>query len=544
MQNTPFNSVQVKTPPHSKFNMTHTHRMSFKMGKIVPFFFEECAPTDYWQIKTDTLIRFAPLQTPVMEMFDVLIEYFFIPYRLLWDDFEDWIAGQSIRLPPSMDNWGDGITPVTIENSSLHDYLGVVPGQIYMEAEANDFNCFGHLAYQKIWFDWYRDQNHQYEGEDWFKDWQIKTTTTLPIDLTDVDLGRKWATLRNRAWSPDYFTTALPWAQKGSAILIPFGEFTDVDVYTEGAGDGSEQGSVYRRIITEDPVGTGNFTQFQNAAGPNTPSSRLKTAGEDLITYIDARQSGYKAETSMLAVPSPTINELRRAEAVQKWLELNARTGTRYNEFVLGNFGRKTKDARLDRAEMIGMQRAPVIVSEVLQTATTAEGTLGDMGGRAITATDGQFYKWTCHEHGCIIGNITILPRAAYFQGMNKKFWRKSHFDYPVPLLSQIGEQAIEIRELYYIGELDNKTTFGYTPRYSDWKYSQNRISGDFRTTLDDWHYARKFATEPALNEQFLTYSNDNRIFAVTEDIDNIYAQLLIMAEVDRALPFYGTPTD
>lgn len=538
MENNIFNSVRIPTPPSSKFNMTHSHRLSMKMGNITPFFFEECAPGDYWSLKADALVRLAPLQTPVMEMFDVKIEFFFVAYRLLWNDFEEWITGQSIRLPPSIDSWGGGIDPRPIEIGSLHDYLGVVPEIIYDVVEGNDPNAFGHLAYQKIWFDWYRDQNHQFEGEDWFKQWQIQAGNEL-LDITNDGINNKWCILRKRAWTHDYFTSALPWAQKGSAVLIPFGQYADVPVYTD---PDEPIGTVYRRVADNDPM-TAAAAAFSNAGGPVTASSRLGNFGD--LSYINAEQSGFMARTSELITPSPTINELRRAEAIQKWLERNARAGTRYKEHVLANFGENTKDSRLDRAEMIGMQSAPIIVSEVLQTATTAEGTLGDMGGRAITATDGQYYTYKCREHGCIIGNITIMPRAAYYQGMNKKFWRKSHFDYPQPLLAQIGEQAIENRELYMTGSgATGRITWGYQSRYADWKYAQSRISGDFRISLDDWHYARKFASLPGLNEDFLTYSNDNRIFAVTEDIDNCYAQILILSNVDRKLPFYGTPTN
>ena len=499
-----------------------------KMGNIVPFLFEETVPGDRWKIKTDILTRFAPLSTPVMEMFDIKVEYFNVPYRLLWQSFEEWIVGELQVNPPSMTNVSDGGVPILV--GSLHDYLGIVPTISYAVEFGNNFNAFGHLAYQKIWFDWYRDQNHQFANDRWEKDWIIKEGEEL-INLVTQSVRRsQYEPLRVRARDHDYLTSALPWAQKGDAILIPFGEFENVPV--EYAN---------------------NVTQWQRQSGGTFNSGYLIADANGGITantedplnsnvYI----SNGLAQTSELAVPSPTINELRRAEAIQKWLERNARAGTRYVEHVLANFGKKTKDYRLARAEMIGAQSMPIIVSEVLQTSGTADGAgvLGDMGGRAISASDGQYFTYTASEHGCIIGNITVMNKSAYYQGVNKKFWRKTPFDYVQPLLAQIGEQPIEIREVFITGAEDQRATWGYQSRYADWKYGQNQISGDFRTSLDDWHYAFKMDSVPGLNMGFISWTGDNRIFNVEEDIDNIYCMLNINLQVERALPFYGTPTN
>lgn len=522
-----FNSVRVEVPPYSTFDLSHTHRLSLKMGNIVPFLFEETVPGDRWKIKTDILTRFAPLITPVMEQFDIKVEYFNVPYRLLWQSFEEWIVGELSVNPPSMTNISDG--GVSINVGSLHDYLGIVPQISYAVEFGNNFNCFGHLAYQKIWFDWYRDQNHQFANDRWEKDWIIKEGQELINLVTDTVRRSKYEPLRIRAREHDYLTSALPWAQKGDAVLIPFGEFEDVPVQ-------AETGTSWSLSRTDGVPIAPNALQVGGGA------NNLEIQGSGSALYFN----NIIAKTAELAVPSPTINELRRAEAIQKWLERNARAGTRYVEHVLANFGKKTKDYRLARAEMIGAQSMPVIVSEVLQTSGTTEGAgvLGDMGGRAISASDGQYYTYTASEHGCIIGNITVMNKSAYYQGVNKKFWRKSPFDYVQPLLAQIGEQPVEIREVYITGAEDQRGTWGYQSRYADWKYGQNRISGDFRTSLDDWHYAFKMDEVPGLNMGFISWSGDNRIFAVQEEIDNVYVMMNISLQVERALPFYGTPTN
>ena len=523
-----FNSVRVEVPPYSTFDLSHTHRLSMKMGNIVPFLFEETVPGDRWKIKTDILTRFAPLSTPVMEMFDIKVEYFNVPYRLLWQSFEEWIVGELQVNPPSMTNVSDGGVPILV--GSLHDYLGIVPTISYAVEFGNNFNAFGHLAYQKIWFDWYRDQNHQFANDRWEKDWIIKEGEEL-INLVTQSVRRsKYEPLRLRARDHDYLTSAQPWAQKGDAVLIPFGEFENVPVHSI---QGPNQPNIIKRT---DGVAIGSVEIL------NHSNTGILRDGADRSLYI----GNLEAQSSELAVPSPTINELRRAEAIQKWLERNARAGTRYVEHVLANFGKKTKDYRLARAEMIGAQSMPIIVSEVLQTSGTADGAgvLGDMGGRAISASDGQYFTYTASEHGCIIGNITVMNKSAYYQGVNKKFWRKTPFDYVQPLLAQIGEQPVEIREVFITGAEDQRGTWGYQSRYADWKYGQNQISGDFRTSLDDWHYAFKMDSVPGLNMGFISWTGDNRIFNVMEDIDNVYCMLNINLQVERALPFYGTPTN
>ena len=523
-----FNSVRVESPKSSTFDMSFSNRLSMPIGKLIPVLAEECLPGDYWTLRSESLVRFAPLVSPVMEKFDVYIDYFFVPYRLLWEQFEGWIMGTANDTSvPQMFNT-DGTTN-QYEIGGLADYFGI-PVDL-----ANDYtvglNMMMFVAYQKIWFDWYRDNNLELQDEDWDKTYKIDDDNfRAKYNKTGF-----YFTLRNANWEHDYFTSALPWAQRGDAITIPF-----------TLGDAPVKRDIKTIpdnywFVSPNNANSGSGIVGDSTGDPGRGNAQIKdTSGNYYDTHIEIKQHYADLDSSVFA---PTIEEFRRAVAIQKWLELTARTGSRYNEYVEGNYDMKTQDYRLGRAEFIASERYPVIVSEVLQTSeTTDTNVLGQMAGRAISSNAEEGKNYLVREHGCIIGLCYVKTRAAYFQGVDRKFLRKDKFDYGIPSLAQIGEQPIYNLELIVQNNTDDYETFGYQSRYADWKYSKNMICGEFKTTLDEWHYARKFANVPSLNPSFVQWSNDQRIFAVA-DQQNVLMWLNFKNFVSRKLPFYGTPT-
>lgn len=525
-----FDSVYFKRPQSNRFNLSHDHKLTCNMGQLIPFLTVEVVPGDRFQIRNESLTRFAPMLAPVMHRFNLYTHYFFVPNRILWKNWENWITGHKAETinPPTIHVGGDFIN--VIGDNSLGDYLGLVTEREYKQLDGNDISALPFAAYQKIWFDYYRDQNLIEEDVD-------PEVYQLPNGVFNIDstLGQRLTALRKRAWRKDYFTSALPWAQKGEAVTIPFGEFQDVPITFN-------QAPAYAMRVVDGAPSTGN-------TGVNINSSAgLAQANNGTPIYFDLDAT---ADTSALALPAPTIDELNKAYRVQEWLQKNARSGTRYIESNEAHFGVRSSDKRLQRPEFIGGSKAPIVVSEVLQTSgtnTVEENVLGDMGGHAISADAGKNQYYNAEEHGFIIGILSILPEASYFQGIPKMFLRKDKFDYLWPSFARLGEQPILNKELFYVGTTAEKEedngVFGYTPRYADYRYMPSRVSGEFRKSLDYWHYGRKFLNRPALNQDFVEYSNDNRIFAIiNEDVQQVYVHMNNICYVDRMLPLFASPS-
>lgn len=545
-----FNSVQVKRPPHTKFPITHSNRFTTQMGILYLAMAEPMVPGSYAKLETHNLIRFPSLSAPVMETFDVTFDYFYVPDRYTFKGTEDFHTGKKPVTQPTMVRYSHELA---IPRGSIVDMLGLpltmydagaadfVPTEFSPELNTEVLMTF-FAAYQKIWFDWYRDQNHQYPEDDWNDSWRLNEGQ-YAYNSPNPEIN-KYFQVRKKAWTHDYFTSALPWPQRGDAVAIPMGTMPDVPVYNAPNTGTMPTATQYKQVIDNDALTAGD-AQYA-AAGGGAYSYLKNPTGE--LSWIDTEASGHMARTSEITIGAATIDELNKAYRIQEWLQLSARTGQRYVEYVLGNFGEYTEDYRLERAQFVGSYTQPLVVSEVLQTSGNQEldpnGFLGDMGGRVITASNGKVMRYKAKEHGILMCIMYVMPRAAYTQGIDKKFRRLDKFEYIVPLLGQIGEQPIYNSELMVTtNDKDNNAVFGYGPRYSDWKYGKSIVAGEFRDTLDDWQYSRKFANPPALNADFLTYSNDNRIFNyMGDDADHIYTQLIHYIDMVHPLPMYGTP--
>lgn len=517
MATTPiFDTVQLAKVASNSFNLTHDVKMSFNMGELIPITTVEVLPGDKFSVQTEHLLRFQALLSPVLHKVFVYTHYFFVPNRITWANFEKFIIGANDPDIPAAP-YVSGTMPV----GSLGDYLGLPTGVSIDKASALPF-----AAYQKIYNDYYRDQNLE---DDLFPD------GTALADGSNTYASKPWLyELRKRAWEKDYFTSALPWAQKGEPVNLPVGNFEDVIV--EVAGDNGP-------AILQTPSGT----PLTNAVNITTDAgAELEADGFGAVLNPNG---SLVAKTSELESNSIDIEDLRTAIRLQEFLERNARGGTRYTEQVYTHFNTRTGDARLNRPEYIGGGKQSVAFSEVLQTSTGTEtdpSPTGTMAGHGLSMGINKGFNYTATEHGYIIGIMSVMPTTAYQQGIPRHFSKFDPLDYAWPTFAHLGEQAILNRELYYdpANPTYNDNTFGYTPRYAEYKYLPNRVAGDFRSSLNFWHMGRIFADPPVLDADFIKSNPTTRVFAVEdENTDKMLAHVLNKIYVRRKLPIFGTPT-
>jgi hypothetical protein len=517
-----FSMVETNRPSSNEFNLTHDRKFSTKFGQLTPIMVMDCVPGDSVKLSGNAMVRLAPLIAPIMHRIDVTIHYFFVPHRIVMQDWEKFITGGEDGEDNTIWSYGE-YDPAEYDAGDLPDYMGLPVETDFVGSSGNTFNvsALPFLSYQKIWNEYYRDQNLQTAVLD--------ETTSGEIDGTDWE---EITTMRNRAWRHDYFTSALPFTQKGPEAMLPLG--TTAPVVAKNDALGPPDMLQYLRLVSNENIDP-NADLTSDANGWLTGNS---------TSYLDLGDSHY-ADLSSAA--SASINDLRRAIHLQVWLERNARGGSRYTESIAVHFGVQSSDKRLNRPEFIGGMRSPVKVSEVLQTSNndTQETPQGNMAGHAISVGGGKKYKYFCEEHGYIIGLMSVMPEPAYQQGIPRHFSRDDKFDYYWPEFAHIGEQPIYGREVAITNSSSyNNGVFGYTPRYAEYKYMMNTVHGDFKTTMDFWHLGRKFSSLPNLNSAFIEMRNQetDRVFAVQDGTDTLWCQVLNEVYARRLMPVFGTP--
>lgn len=452
----------------SKFNLSHTRLLTCSMGELVPIGLVEVLPGDTIQHSISMLARAMPLATPPMHPVRMKVHNWFVPHRIIWDDWEDFITGG----PDGMD--ASVFPTMNISNSlegTLGDYLGLPLGNL------GSVSALPFRAYVKIFNDNYRDQDLVAE---------VALSTASGLDATTNRI------LLNSAWEKDYFTTARPFEQKGPTITLPIGTSAPVSI-TQSVrnSDGMSQGDI--------------FVEQSGLGGKVFLSPGLAGAGSDQSTLVGT--------ADLTAATAVDINTVREAFALQRYQEARARYGSRFTEY-LAFLGIRSSDARLQRSEYLGGGTQNLSFSEVLQTASTtaaADG-VGTMYGHGIGAMRSNRYRKFFEEHGYIVSLLHILPQTMYPQGIARTWNRRVKEDFWQRELQHIGQQPVLMKEVFATGAGPD-TTFGYQDRYDEYRRAESRVSGEFLSTLNDWHFARLLAAQPTLNASFVTADPTKRPF-------------------------------
>ena len=510
--------------PRSKFDAQKTHKTTFDAGYLIPVYVDEVLPGDTFNLKMTAFARLATPLYPIMDNMVMDSFFFFVPNRLIWNNWQKFMGQQenptdSISyIVPTQTSPTSGYTV-----GSLQDYMGLpTVGQI--TAGNTITHCaFWPRAYNLIWNEWFRDENLQ---------------TSVVVDKGDGPDTSSNYTLLRRGKRHDYFTSALPWPQKGASVTLPLGSSAPILRTTNAPG------------LTTYNAGTNTFTPAGsvNVVGGSGILSASSTSG---AISFDPNGSLY---ADLSAATAATINQLRQSFQIQKLLERDARGGTRYTEIIRSHFGVISPDARLQRPEYLGGGSTPINVNPIAQTSgTNASGTTTPLGnlaamGTALAHNHGFTQSFT--EHGVIIGLVSVRADLTYQQGLDRMWSRSTRYDFYFPAFATLGEQSVLQKEIYATGNATaDNTVFGYQERWAEYRYKPSKITGLFKSTsagtIDAWHLAQKFTTAPTLNTSFIQEQPPvSRVVAVGSAANG--QQFLFDSFFDvkmaRPMPMYSVP--
>lgn len=533
-----FQSIAKIDVPRTMFDRSHTYKTTLDGGYLVPIFVDEALPGDSWRLKYRQLCRMTTPIAPFMDNVHASIFFFSVPKRLLWDNFEDFITGSH---KGKLGTTHTTYPTAEIDSASWYEYQGKRTIYDYMgipkpaQGKSIKVNELPLRAYTMCYNEWFRDEN---------------LVDEVPLDTSDAEQGDHFY-LQRRGKRRDYFTSCLPWPQKGPDVNLPLGTMAPVYgndyalMLTNGAVNFNAGGltSADNRIWMKPiPSGTPNptVTDVNDSAATQAGNGRFgviqKSAGLNSGLYADLSNA-----------TAATINSLREAFAVQHVLERDARGGTRYVESLLSHFSVQSPDFRLQRPEYLGGGRIDFMVNSVAQTsATDTQSPQGNLSAVAYSVGEVGFQA-SFVEHCIVLGIICIYTDLTYQQGLNRMWSRSSRFDEYWIEFAHLGEQPVFEKEIFCDGTETDDTVFGYQERYAEYRYKPSMITGKLRSTdaqsLDYWHLAQKFSAAPSLSKDFIEeHPPFERVLAVQNEPQFILASYFDF-KCMRPIPMFGTPS-
>lgn len=511
-----FSQVPKAEIPRSSFDRSHGHKTTFDAGYLVPIFVDEALPGDTFNLKMTAFARLATPIFPIMDNMYMETHYFSVPMRLVWDNWQKFNGEQ--RNPGDSTDFliPQMVSPATTGYAinSLSDYMGIPTGVPNLS-----HSSLWHRAYNLIWNEWFRDQNMQDSVETPVDDG--------PDDPADFVLLR-------RGKRHDYFTSCLPWPQKGPGVAIPLGTTAPIVGLN----------------MSFDNTGTapGNYAQVRDPSG--NLRGLVSNTANNYVFGANTSSGTSELVADLSAATAATINSLRQAFQIQKIYERDARGGTRYTELIKSHFGVTSPDARLQRPEYLGGGSTPVNISPVPQTSasgTYAESPQGNLAAIGTSILSDHGFTTSFTEHCLVIGLVSVRADLTYQQGLPRMWSRRTRFDFYWPALSHIGEQAVLQKEIFASGvPAEDDIVFGYQERYAEYRYKPSTITGLFRSTapqsLDAWHLAQEFATAPVLDDSFISENPPvDRVIAVDTEPHFLFDSYF-KVRCARPMPVYGVP--